>query len=30
VIRDVAVEVARVDVDADPGALAGWLGARQP
>jgi superfamily II DNA or RNA helicase len=30
VIRDVAVEVARVDVDADPGALAGWLGARHP
>jgi superfamily II DNA or RNA helicase len=29
-IQDVAVEVARVDVDAAPGALAGWLGARQP
>jgi superfamily II DNA or RNA helicase len=28
VIRDVAVEVARIDVDAEPGALAGWLGAR--
>jgi superfamily II DNA or RNA helicase len=30
VIRDVAVEVARIDVDAAPGALAGWLGARHP
>jgi superfamily II DNA or RNA helicase len=29
-VRDVAVEVARVDVDAAPGALAGWLGTRHP